>query len=316
MAAAAAAARDRGAMDGIDGHFFMESRGHQGRIDPARVIVVAWTRHDGRGVKDTGAGRQGGHPPTGGGCDRRDSHEQADGAQRGEFAPRGRPPRLGDAHGSREAARRPHVRECRELQRHQHMQLRHVHGGPSSHPRPVRDREVEVGVVVVVRVRGRRGRVVVVVVMVPVVGMCRIRAVRVVATQRKRLATQSADGQQGRDQEECEEASNGQGHSGTVSPNSERMEGARNTRSLRRRCTSELRTEGSDRFGPPKPTQKATHFAPNAAQWASQHRTAPVRNASFGLHATPETQRGCAAQCERAQPRAFIPEWAILDSNQ
>jgi hypothetical protein len=58
MAAAAAAARDRGAMDGIDGHFFMESRGHQGRIDPARVIVVAWTRHDLRGVKDTGAGRQ------------------------------------------------------------------------------------------------------------------------------------------------------------------------------------------------------------------------------------------------------------------
>jgi hypothetical protein len=44
------------------------------------------------------------------------------------------------------------------------------------------------------------------------------------------------------------------------------MQGARNTRSLRRRCTSELRTEGSDRFAPPKPTQKATHFAPNAAQ--------------------------------------------------
>jgi len=58
MAAAAAAARDGGAMDGIDGHVFMESRGHQGRIDPARVIVVAWTRHDRRGVTDTGAGRQ------------------------------------------------------------------------------------------------------------------------------------------------------------------------------------------------------------------------------------------------------------------
>ena len=65
-----------------------------------------------------------------------------------------------------------------------------------------------------------------------------------------------------------------------------------------------------------KATQKATHFAPNAAQKASQHPTAPVRNASFDLRATPETQRGCAAQCERAQPRAFIPQWAILDSNQ
>ncbi len=56
----------------------------------------------------------------------------------------------------------------------------------------------------------------------------------------------------------------------------------------------------------PKPTQKATHIAPKAAQKASQHPTAPVRTASFHPRVNPQTQRGCAARCERTQPRAFF----------
>ena len=48
------------------------------------------------------------------------------------------------------------------------------------------------------------------------------------------------------------------------------------------------------------------HIAPKAAQKASQHPTAPVRTASFRPRVTPQTQRGCAARCERTQPRAFF----------
>jgi hypothetical protein len=55
-----------------------------------------------------------------------------------------------------------------------------------------------------------------------------------------------------------------------------------------------------------KATQKATHSAPKAAQKASQHPTAWVRNASFDSLVTPQTQRGCAARCEQAQPRAIL----------
>ena len=71
---------------------------------------------------------------------------------------------------------------------------------------------------VVVRVRGRRATFLMVDVMVPMVGTRRVRALLVVATQRKRLATQSAHGQQGRDQEGCEEASDSRSHAGTLSP--------------------------------------------------------------------------------------------------
>jgi hypothetical protein len=39
---------------------------------------------------------------------------------------------------------------------------------------------------------------------------------------------------------------------------------------------------------------------------ASQHPTASARTASFRLLVTPQTQRGCAARCEQAQPRAIL----------
>jgi hypothetical protein len=42
---------------------------------------------------------------------------------------------------------------------------------------------------------------------------------------------------------------------------------------------------------------------PSLKRWASQHPTAPVRTASFRPRVTPQTQRGCAARCERTQPR-------------
>ena len=45
---------------------------------------------------------------------------------------------------------------------------------------------------------------------------------------------------------------------------------------------------------------------PDLRLWASQHPTAPVRTASFRPRVTPQTQRGCAARCERTQPRAFF----------
>ena len=77
-----------------------------------------------------------------------------------------------------------------------------------------------------------------------------------------------------------------------------------NAATARHRAYTAEPTRGHD--APPKATQKATHIAPKAAQKASQHPTAQVRNASFDPRVTPQTQRGCAARCERTQPRAFF----------
>ena len=81
------------------------------------------------------------------------------------------------------------------------------------------------------------------------------------------------------------------------------------------RCT---RGCGSVRSGPTRsrtrPPQtdaksdahRAPKRRPSLKRWASQHPTAPVRTASFRPRVTPQTQRGCAARCERTQPRAFF----------
>ena len=62
-----------------------------------------------------------------------------------------------------------------------------------------------------------------------------------------------------------------------------------------------LKSTGGDVRAP-----NATHSPPKAAQKASQHPTASARTASFNSLVTPQTQRGCAARCEQAQPRAIL----------
>ena len=75
-----------------------------------------------------------------------------------------------------------------------------------------------------------------------------------------------------------------------------------------RGCGSVRSGPTRSRTRPPQTDAKSdAHHAPkrrpSLKRWASQHPTAPVRTASFRPRVTPQTQRGCAARCERTQPR-------------
>jgi hypothetical protein len=172
----------------------MESRNQQGRTSPARSIVIARMRHEGRGVEDTGAvGRRGirlreadavvwihtsirmarsaTSSPFGGG--RHGSDMRAD-RKRLLATPKSGSAWIGSVTGTCSVAKSTAARAALRAQ------------SPIERWTCVSWSSCECMVVVV---------------MVPAVDARRVRAVRAGATERKGLPTQSCHGQQGRDQE-------------------------------------------------------------------------------------------------------------------